>query len=141
MQTAILTRKESSPQGTFGEFQIGDKKWYSLELPWKDNLPEESCIPLGSYQVKTINSPKHGNPTYEVQNVPGRGEIEIHSANWAGDAKLGYKCQLLGCIALGKNVAILEGQPAITESKKAIKEFMEYLAGEEFKLTIIGQTT
>jgi len=62
--------------------------------------------------------------------------VEIHSANWAGDVSLGKHCQLLGCIALGKGVGVLEGQNAILSSKTAMAEFESLLNKEDFTLVI-----
>ena len=142
MITATLVRSQSTDDGTFGKFTLSTgESWCCLELPWKDNHPQTSCILPGpgdtaTYTVKTINSPKHGNPTYQVQDVPNRSMVEIHSANFAGDESKGLHCQLLGCIALGKSIGILEDQQALLNSKVAVKEFMDILNGEVFELTI-----
>ena len=71
-----------------------------------------------------------------MQDVPNRSMVEIHSANFAGDESKGLHCQLLGCIALGKSIGILEDQQALLNSKVAVKEFMDILNGEVFELTI-----
>jgi len=60
--------------------------------------------------------------------------IEIHSANWMGDAPL--RKQLEGCIALGKDVGKLDGQTGVLRSKQAIAEFEEEMNGSIFQLTI-----
>jgi hypothetical protein len=136
MKQATITRSASTLEGTFGTFSVDGHTWYSLELPDLDNHPQTSCIPKGTYVVKTINSPKHGNPTYQVMNVPRRSMVEIHSANFAGSVVDGKKSQLLGCIALGKNIGSLEGQKALLDSKKAMAEFMAFMNNEDFNLTI-----
>ena len=142
MRTATLTRNPSTDEGTFGTMVLDDgSAWDSLELPWNDNDHGTSCIPTGTYLCQTINSPKHGNPTYEVKDVPNRSMIEIHSANFAGSTEAGWESQLLGCIALGKSVEKMvnsngDRQMACLQSKIAIAEFYKNLNNEDFTLTI-----
>jgi len=119
VRKATLTRYETSDQGTFGVLTIGDTfRCYTLELPWRDNRAQLSCIPTGEYLFKwRTDSPKHGScyeewddPTTPTQeDVPGRSNVQIHSANLAGDVEKGYVSQLLGCIAPGENVLPFKG--------------------------------
>ena len=53
----------------------------TLELPWKGNLKQVSCIPAGSYPLRKISSPSHGW-CFEVIGVQNRANIQIHSANF-----------------------------------------------------------
>lgn len=136
MKTATIERSESSYEGTFGTLTVDDG-WScnTGELPWKDNEHLVSCIPEGSYVCKWIVSPKHG-PCYEVTGVLGRSNIEIHSANFCGDANCGMKHQLLGCIALGYEIGSLDGQKAVLKSISAVCEFNSHMAEEDFSLVI-----
>ena len=137
MKSATLTRSASTDQGTFGVFKMDDGSgvWNSGELPWHDNQTGVSCIPPGTYVANPIVSPKHG-PCFMLTGVPGRADVEIHAANWMGDQSLGYKCQLLGCIALGKAQGVLEGQEAVLLSQDALKEFLTIMGGDSLSLTI-----
>jgi hypothetical protein len=136
MRTAVIQRQKTSDNGTFGIFTLDDGvQFVSGELPWRNNEHGKSCIPPGEYLCKWITSPKHGE-CYEIMNVPWRDDIEIHSANWMGDASKGKLSQLLGCVALGKSFGILEEQPAILQSKTAISEFETNMKHENFMLTI-----
>jgi len=126
---ATLTRAPSTDQGTFGIFELEDgTKFHSLELPWKGNQHNVSCIPAGTYTCKWVQSPKHGE-CYLIAGVHDRQAVEIHSANFAGDTSKGYQSQLLGCIALGLGVGPLEApgpirqQLAVLQSKAAIQQF------------------
>lgn len=65
---------------------------FSMELPWLGNRRQQSCIPAGRYPLRKRWSKKHGWHLH-IQNVPGRGLILIHAANWPQ--------QLLGCVAAG----------------------------------------
>jgi len=137
---ATLTRAPWTDQGTFGTFVLEDgTSVFSLELPWKNNDHGTSSIPPGVYICHWINSPKHGE-CYQIMNVPSRDMIEIHSANFAGDVKKGYVSQLLGCIALGMSIGILNGQLAVLNSKGAIASFETKQGKKDFQLTIKEKT-
>lgn len=137
---AILTRLPSTDQGTFGTFVLEDgTTFHSLELPWRDNHRGVSCIPVGIYYCHWIDSPKHGE-CYQVMSVPDRDMIEIHSANWAGDASKGFISQLQGCIALGISIGVLDGQMAILKSKAAIAAFEDKQNKKDFQLIIRERT-
>jgi len=64
----------------------------TLELPWLNNSPKVSCIPVGQYKAKMHTSPKFGWCLW-LQDVPGRSGILIHQGN--------YTDQILGCILPG----------------------------------------
>lgn len=62
----------------------------SLELPWRDNLNNISCIPEGTYDCEKVVSPNHGLCVL-LKDVPNRTAILIHAGNFAasGDALKG----------------------------------------------------
>jgi len=128
-----LDRTSTGPHGTFGTLTGLDFDFHSLELPWVDTNgdglgdPQKSCITPGTYKCEWHTSPKYG-PCYEVTGVEGRSHILIHPANWSH--------QLLGCIALGKGRGVLNGKPAITQSRDAIKEFHNHMAQQPFTLEV-----
>jgi len=63
----------------------------TIELPWRNNKRNISCIPEGSYRLISRIHPKHGKQM-QVVNVPQREGILIHPANFA-------LRELQGCIA------------------------------------------
>lgn len=130
-----LYRLMRSNQGTVGILCYNDFMCYTLELPWRYNRQNISCIPLGSYDVKIRLSPKYGQ-IYWVTNVSNRSFILIHSGNWAGDRKKGYKTHVNGCILLGKRRGLLQGQLAVLNSRITVKRFMVKLMLEPFTLKI-----
>ena len=133
----MLIREPSTDDGTFGLIVLDDETtFHTGELPWRNNDRGASCIPTGKYICKIINSPKHGK-CYQVMDVPHRDMIEIHSANFMGDKSLGKQSQLLGCIALGKETMVSNGQKGIASSRVAINQFMDNLKDEDFELTIM----
>jgi len=143
--TASIIRGVSTDAGTFGKLILNKGEWSCStgELTWKNNDHGLSCIPTGTYHCKWINSPKHGE-CYQIMDVPDRSMIEIHAANFMGDInKINpstdshYISQLLGCIALGRSVGVLDGQMAILKSKETIADFDRRMGGNDFTLEIV----
>lgn len=138
MDRIILERFETSDQGTFGKIRVGGEIFYTLELPWRDNANNTSCIPCGVYECRFTLSVRFGRRMYLVDNVNKRTGIRIHSANLAGDKSIGYRSQLNGCIALGEKVGTLEGQKCILLSKPAVRRFEELMNGQNFVLEVMN---
>ena len=136
MNKVTLVRFESSDHGTFGKIYVEGFTFYTLELPWRDNRNDISCIPSGTYTCKMTRSPRFKKDLYEVLGVKGRFAIRIHSANLAGDVKKGFKSQLNGCIALGEKLGTLEKQKAIFVSKPAVANFEKLMNYEPFILEV-----
>jgi len=136
-----LIRTESTAQGTFGILTIGDKSWFTLELPQRDNKPNVSCIPSGEYQCSLRYSPNFRKNLFCLQGVPNRSFILIHGANFAGDTTQGYQTHLQGCIAIGKSIGYAvnkfgKRQKCIIASQQALSEFMDFMNGENFTIRI-----
>lgn len=127
----MIMRLPSTKFGTFG--RLGD--FFSLELPWKDNQPEISCIPEDTYLCGIVKSPRFGK-VYQIFGVPNRGHVLIHSGNYAGDVSQGLKSHVKGCVVLGLNVGTLDRQPAVLMSKTALRRFMESVEYKPFKLEV-----
>lgn len=155
MRKAHLTREETGDQGTFGTLWT-DKGFECrvLELPWRDEDADglsdkgESCLPEGVYLFRwRADSPKHGE-CYEMlpsSLAPNRTNIQVHAANLAGDARLGYVKQLDGCIAPGAAVVTFKSgtrpagdkdQRGVAASKATLRELEAHLGREPFELTI-----
>lgn len=131
-----LIRLAHSDQGTRGVLVLPDGVLCNtLELPWRDNRPSLSCIPRGEYDVQLYASPRFGK-AYQVQHVPGRSYILFHAGNLAGDVERGFRTHSEGCILLGKHFGTLAGQQAVLASRPAVREFMERLDGQPFRLLV-----
>ncbi len=102
----------------------------TLELADKNNTPDISCIPSGSYKVIWSLSPRLMKYTYEVLGVPNRSGIRFHSANFFHELK--------GCIALGDNLVDInkDGELDTINSKKTIDLFNNFMGKKEFTLVI-----
>jgi hypothetical protein len=133
-----LERHSTSEQGTkgLGKIQVYGKTFFTLELPWKDNKSNVSCIPEGVYKVRWSLSPRLKKYTYEILGVPERAGIRIHSGNLAGS--LPYLTHSLGCPLLGTAWGRINGQLAILNSRKAVRDFERLLNKQTFELEIVN---
>ncbi len=109
----------------------------SLELAWRENQPDVSCIPEGEYICRLLFSPRFGRKVYHVLNVEGRENIEIHPGNFA-DSDDAKKSQTEGCIILGLYFKDLNGDgiTEITKSADTVQALQDYTNGEDFRLVI-----
>lgn len=94
----------------------------TLELAWRDNERSVSCIPLGVYRCRRVNSPTHGD-TFEVLDVDGRSAILFHVGNKADDSR--------GCILLGAAMGVPRenGARTVMGSRIARDRFLAELEG------------
>lgn len=102
----------------------------TLEPPWADNRPDQSCIPVGIYKCLRYASGRFGD-TFLVKSAEecSRFGILFHWGNFSSDTT--------GCILVGKTFDTMVGKPGITHSRKAFKEFMTHLHLQaEFQLHI-----
>lgn len=89
---------------------------FSLELPWKNNEPYISCIPVDNYVCQRRESSKNGiwNEAFEIMNVPSRSDILFgHIGNKPED--------ILGCVIFG---LFYRATDFISSSKEAIDIWM-----------------
>ena len=114
----IIKRVSYLPEGTFGVI-IQDGIPFALtgELPWLNNLPQKSCIPIGKYICKRVNSPKFGN-TFEITGVKGRTNILFHKGNVP-------KKDSKGCVLIGEQFEMMGLNVAVIASGKGYQEFMD----------------
>ena len=129
----ILKRVAYTDQGTFGVLiEDGTPFAVTLELPWRDNETNISCIPVGKYMCETYTR-NNGDLAWEVTNVPGRYAILFHIANTVDDLK--------GCIGVAEEYGILHGVPAVLSSGRGYKEFLHKMhTRRSFILDIQGET-
>lgn len=138
MKVIDLVRYKSSAQGTLGLLKVDDETYfYTLELPWKNNNTNVSCIPKGTYLFTPRYSQKY-REHYLVNDVEGRTYILMHSGNVAGDLEQGYKTHSAGCILIGKYVGKLWGQDAVLGSRIALRKLNNKLEREKHILRITG---
>lgn len=116
-ETAKLIRIHSDLYSTRGVLKLGRHVIsYTLELPWRSNHRNVSCIPEGSYTVIKANSPRFGECFY-FRDVPGRSGILIHVGNSLADTR--------GCILVGLDVEdkkVLHSRLAMDSILKVLPE-------------------
>ena len=131
MLEAVLFRFSSGIAGTFGNLVGPWGHRLSVELPWRHNRPNVSCIPLGVYPVIWTWSPRFERMMYLVTQVPGRSGIRLHVANWPRN--------LEGCIGPGRKLARF-GRPkpawGVTNSGSTLHEIESVMATRPFKLNV-----
>ena len=141
MPKISLVRLESTDHATLGAIVgAGEILCLSLELPWRDNQTNVSCIPCGQYKLRRrvnwFNAERYGH-TYEVDAVFGRTGILIHPAN--------APSELLGCIAPGSTIGDVTiggaRQRGVKSSGVAFSRLMEFLADVETASLSISQLT
>ena len=131
----ILQRYESTDEGTFGFLVFGRDWVHTLELPWRENIPNTSHIPAGEYTLRMRHSPKYGQ-CWHVTEVPRRSYILLHHGNFAGDRALNLRTNSAGCILLGSRRGRLYGQLAVLASRTARRKFELATGWEPRKLVI-----
>ena len=73
--------------GTIGRLYVdGQFVCYSVELPWKGNQRNVSCIPEGDYPLIWDNSPRFGRRLH-VECVKDRSHILVHEGNYQRDIR------------------------------------------------------
>jgi hypothetical protein len=112
---------------TLGLLYMPDEKpLYTLELPWRDNMANISCIPEGLYTVKYHISPSLGE-VYWIKEVEGRNYIYLHAANQTSEIK--------GCIAPGYGVSHYT-RDRVTHSRDAMAAIFRKFEKRPFSLLI-----
>lgn len=135
MNTAYLIRRYF-PTHTLGALVAIDPRGnllhscITLELPWRDNAPQISCIPEGIYPVAARESEKFGLH-YHVQQVPEREWILFHPGT--------YTHQLRGCIIPGAKYRDLDadGVPDILHTRRTLDNMLAAI-GPAFVLHVLS---
>lgn len=108
------------PNGTNGDILLeGEKVCSTIELPWKDNHSQISCIPEGRYELRKRWTQRFGMH-FMIKDVPARSDVLIHPAN---DALK----ELKGCIA---PVSFFTGQGKGSQSRVALTKLVDKLYPE-----------
>ena len=152
MDRLTIDRNDSTDQGTLGDATLhnvaGVLLWsaFSIELPWRDNAPEVSCVPPGSYIARVVPSGRFGYPVYQLVDVPNRTACELHDGNWAGDVSMGYRSDVEGCTVFGTQAGQLAppGKPlqlAVMNSDVARKALMAATGGADIEVEYRWKST
>ena len=123
MRRFNLWRSNYAPEYTEGRLYFGQQfLCWTLEEPWLDNLRNVSCVYEGLYPL-TIRTDGDRGPRYELQDVPARSNVQIHSGNDLHDTT--------GCILVG----VTREPGKVWSSRKAMNMLLAY----EFTRIKIGR--
>ena len=128
----IMTTTDDGKQ-TIGKLGLYDSllkfECMTLEPPWKDNKPFESCIPAGEYIVKPRYTASRGHHLI-VTAVPNRTYILFHAFN--------FVTQSNGCIAPGEYFAKIneDNLRDVANSQDTLEELLKYVPEDGFWLKI-----
>jgi hypothetical protein len=139
MKKIIITRTDYSDKQTLGVGMIVDNgrpifEFKTLELPWKNNQSKVSCIPSGKYTAfKRISGTPGRGQVFQLEDVPNRIAIQIHSGN--------YYTDILGCILVGTQHTDInnDGYADVINSKKVLNSILDLLS-ENVQVEIIGNS-
>lgn len=140
MKPTVTITRTYTENATYGEVSATNGAatftCKSLELPWKANQRNISCIPKGTYEVVWGFSPSRMRWTYRIQNVPGRSGILFHAGNYA--YKKTGKPDIEGCILLGNVFRDLNGDNVVDigNSVVTLRAFEGFLGKKPFTLII-----
>lgn len=131
----LILERQYQKKNTIGDLYVFDNehflgKFNTLELPWKYNLHNESCIKEGTYTIKPYSSIKY--PTaFILLDVEGRSQILIHSGNFSNSIS---KTDTKGCILIGKGYGHLDDDNSleILNSKISLMK-LNYLIRDRLK--------
>lgn len=119
--TLTIARKYKGKACTSGYLAVnGQIVAYTLELPWQGNAPSISAIPDGTYEG-VIRYDHTDQWRIELNDVPGRGNIQIHTGNKPDDTE--------GCILIGRDLT--SDLCGLRDSKKAYKALKNAFYGSE----------
>ncbi|MFT6986236.1 MAG: hypothetical protein ACJAT7_002059 [Psychromonas sp.] len=137
MKHYILKRRYFK-QGTFSYLyrEDGSEVCCMVERPDCNNIPYESCVVEGTYDLLPHTSPHHGECYALVAKELGvtiygpslRTHVLIHIANTPGE--------LAGCLAPGGDFGYINGQWGVISSTDAFNPLMKELGGKPARLTI-----
>jgi len=128
MKEVLLERFAHTPMGVFGTLSVDGFECYTVERPWLDNKPRESCIPEGVYRLEFGMYNRGGYPAYEIMNVPDRSLIKMHRGNNMSD--------VVGCVAFGSGLWYYENLWSVSNSSGAMNGFMDAMDGEDGQIIV-----
>lgn len=133
----VLIRLCDNGIQTLGEWRVYKEEKLlfeckTLELAYRDNEPNKSCIPKGTYLVKKRRDKrsKFKYPHLHIQHVVNRKYILVHIGN--------YHTQIAGCILPGNNFMDInkDGQKDVLNSAITFNKLMEVVP-ESFVLEVV----
>lgn len=136
MITLELVRRTEYPDRILGTLSVrrSDEEiasYATLELPWRGNASNISCVPEGTYPVKLQWSNKFRRQMFYLQGTDPRSGIMIHNGN--------FPSQIQGCILIGTKhgPADADDVPDVINSKLALAHFMDKIMRDTDRTTLV----
>lgn len=139
MGDIIITRLKDNGKQTTGRLIVPNTDFAckTLELSWKSNENNISCIPpepqgVATYEWERLEqSPSFPYPHLWIKDVPNRSYIKIHRGN--------YNRQILGCILVGDGLTDIDGDGNrdTTNSTQTLKKLLSKV-GDSGTIKIIS---
>ena len=130
MKTVYIIRDKVGRKQSLGTLLVKNESGrvvfhsHLLELGWRNNQRNISCVPAGKYDLRLEFSPKFNRDLWEAYGIPNRSECKFHQANFAR--------QLNGCFAPGEARFDIDrdGEKDMINSRSALEEFMDAIGQE-----------
>lgn len=120
MTTPVMHLKRTySPKGTSGVLTAKDLVLSTVELPWKGNGQNVSCIPEGEYDYEVKYSNRWKRLVVWLLNVPNRTAIQIHVGN---EIRHTLGCILVGMTGTAGSATV---SPSVLQSKVALDKLLK----------------
>jgi len=120
-----ITRLKDDGKQTLSECSLHSNietlfRFTILELSFRNNERNISCIPAGKYQGEVRQSKKYGKHIH-ILNVPNRSLILLHSGN--------FNTQTRGCLLVGKTFKDInnDGLLDVVNSKDTMTRLMSFV--------------
>ncbi|WP_320174929.1 DUF5675 family protein [Maridesulfovibrio sp.] len=133
MKKVELRRVEQSEDVTIGVLTVdGEGVCWCLEEPWRENEPDVSCIPAGTYPLALEHSPSKGRMLWTIKDVQGRSYVRIHIGNSVDDTA--------GCVLPGELPVTKNERREVEFSARAFGKFLTAMGDGEAtaQITVIN---
>ena len=130
-----LRRVEFGPDYALGVLEIprdgaAPLRYSTMERSWRGNRGNVSCVPTGDYPCAILSSPRYGLRYHlDPDAILPRTHILFHAGNWPRNTQ--------GCILPGMSAGHLEGERAVLDSTRALREIEAEMGGQPFVLHIV----
>ena len=139
MSELLVLERTYYQNATIGRFRIADQHLcFALELPWRDNRENESCIPEGTYEIG-----RHDGSQWKDTVALVNTDLGVSHGKEEGIARFGicvhpanYPTEIDGCIAPGTSVGYAFENWCVWNSGEAMKHLKPVLFNhDEIRIT------
>ena len=110
----LIQVREHAWLGRLADLVSTRKVCETLELPWRDNAFNISCIPAGTYAVKPYRSRRFGECfAFMDEETKPRTSIRIHAGNFPTETR--------GCVLVGGWTGFVNGSLGVVQSQAALR--------------------